>query len=187
MSANECYAGLSVNWPNSLAALRPILPAHHRPLTPKPQHQPTSQKIAAVDLKKSPRLGSDMCWVGLAAFQCAAPFVQCLGLSHDISFVGSCFSRFVSCCCCFVSLYVIGPRIPSLLLLLVGLPGFSGLFMFNTFILFNAFLVHRLSDRGSVNTSESSSLRSKTRSIGAGEEVWKLHLIPANMYSFFPR
>lgn len=73
MYANECYAGLLVNWPNSPAALRRILPAHHRPLTPKPQHPPTGLKIAAVDLKKSPRLGSDMCLAGLGSISACRP------------------------------------------------------------------------------------------------------------------
>jgi hypothetical protein len=80
MYANECYAGLSVNWPNSLAVLRPILPAHHRPLTPKPQHQPTSLKIAAVDLKKSPRLGSDMCLAGFGSISVCRPFLPVFGV-----------------------------------------------------------------------------------------------------------
>jgi hypothetical protein len=137
MYTNQCYAGLSENWPNSLVELHRIPPAHHRPRTPRPQHRPPSLKIAAVDLKKSPRLGSDMCLAGLGSLSTCRPFL-CLGLLHDISFVGSCFTRFVSCRC-FVSLYVIGPRIPSLLLLFVVVPGLSGMFMFNTFILFNAF------------------------------------------------
>jgi hypothetical protein len=78
-------------------------------------------------------------WLDLAAFQVSPLFIFVVGVCCMNSFVGSCFARFVS----FASFAVCNRTQDTLLLLFLLSSGriYSGLFMFNTFILFNANLV----------------------------------------------